>query len=116
MNPDRMEALIYHIAFAKDWYTALDNGEYTLNSLDDEGFIHCSTREQVLIVAERFFRGKQDLLVLEIVVERLPVEVVYEPAENGELFPHVYGVIPVSAVNRVLALQSEPDGSFYCAF
>lgn len=116
MNSRRVEPLIYHITFAEDWYLALENGEYAAESLMREGFIHCSTRDQVLRTAQALFKNRSNLILLEIAVDRLPAEVRYEAAENGELFPHVYGSIEVSAVERVLPLLIGMDGRFECNF
>ncbi len=116
MKAERFEPLIYHIAFSEDWYLALDNGEYTADSLMSEGFIHCSTREQVLRTAEAFFKGRKDLVLLEIAADRLPVEVRYEPAANGEFFPHIYGSVALPAVERVLPLRTDAEERFVCEF
>ncbi len=49
---------IYHITARTDWDAARQSGEYCADSLDDEGFIHASTQEQVLRTANRFIMGR----------------------------------------------------------
>jgi uncharacterized protein (DUF952 family) len=69
------------------------------------GFIHCSRREQVAKVASTFYRGRSDLLLLEIDPLQVGAEIRYENLEDGgELFPHLYGPLPVRAVVRVTPL------------
>ena len=69
-----------------------------------EGFIHCSYAHQVAGVANRIFKGRQDLVLLEIDPARLDCTVVDENLEGGsELFPHIYGRLQMSAVIAVRA-------------
>jgi uncharacterized protein (DUF952 family) len=97
---------------------ALGRRTYAPHSLRSEGFIHCSTLAQVIDTANRFYRGQQDLLVLCIEESRLTAELKYEaPAmphgeAADELFPHLYGELNVEAVERVVDLPCEADGSF----
>lgn len=99
-----MTAPLLHIALPDDWATAQQSGEYRVStrgrSLDDEGFIHCSYPHQLLGVAGRFYGDVDEVLLLHLDPNRLGAEVRVEPAVEGgsELFPHVYGPIPVAAV------------------
>lgn len=105
MNDHKIPVMIYHIAEQKDWLEAVAMGTYRTSSLNDEGFIHCSTLDQVMEVAERLFSGRTDVVVLEIPEQSLPVMVKYEVAPNGKTYPHIYGEIPLEAVRRVLAIN-----------
>jgi uncharacterized protein (DUF952 family) len=89
--------------------------------LETEGFIHCSTNEQVIPVAEKYYQGHQDLTLLVIEPERLTSNLRWEPpaegapppgVPEGSLFPHIYGPINLEAVVRVFDLQSQPDGKY----
>ena len=108
---------IFHIALPDDWVNAFASGEYSVStrgmSLDDVGFIHCSTADQVLIPANDRFAGRDDLVLLVIDLERVPSRTVFEDCyESGHAFPHIYGPIPVAAVTRVVPFPCEPDGRF----
>jgi uncharacterized protein (DUF952 family) len=104
---------ILHITTARAWADAKGAGVYAADSLATEGFIHCSKPEQVVWVANLRFRGRTDLVLLHIDPSRLDAKVVYENLEGGEqLFPHIYGAIPVSAVVDVMAFQPMADGRF----
>ena len=101
--------MIFHFCSRGDWAAAAAAGAYTADSLATEGFIHCSTAEQVPRPANLLARGRTDLVLLEIDDSHLPV--VVEEAD-GELFPHVYGPIAVAAVVAVHDFPPQPDGTF----
>jgi uncharacterized protein (DUF952 family) len=107
-----------HIVKRSEWDDAVRRGSYAPASLRAEGFIHCSTRAQVIDTANRFYRGQQDLVVLCIDESRLRAELRYEAPTSprgeaaGELFPHLHGELNVDAVVRVVELPCEADGGF----
>ena len=71
-------AFIYHIAAAADWARAQRDGQYTMSTrgrtLADEGFIHASQPAQVALVANAFYQGVPDLVLLVIDTERVASE------------------------------------------
>jgi uncharacterized protein (DUF952 family) len=104
---------LLHITTTAAWARAQETGAYTADSIDTEGFIHCSEPQQVVWVANTRFRGRTDLVLLHIDPSRLDAAVRYENLEGGEeLFPHVYGPIPVSAVIEVVPFAPLADGTF----
>ncbi|HEX5836490.1 MAG TPA: DUF952 domain-containing protein [Anaerolineales bacterium] len=113
--------MIYHITSRTAWNEARQRGDYRAESLEAEGFIHCSTESQVVPVAEKFYTGLGDLLLLVIEPARLTSDLKWEPPSGGtpppgvpegDLFPHIYGPINLDAVVQVLDLQSNPDGNY----
>lgn len=109
--------LIYHITRRADWQAALTAGMYRASSLDSEGFIHCSTAAQVCAVADAFYTGQTDLVLLCIDPDRLAADLRWEPpappsAGIEGTFPHVYGPINLDAVSRVVDFPPGPDGRF----
>jgi uncharacterized protein (DUF952 family) len=104
---------IYHIAAARDVELASGAGHYAPPEYDGDGFIHCSHVHQVVAVANRRYRGQHRLVLLEIDRARLACPVVVENLEGGaELFPHMYGRLPMSAVVAVHQFPCEADGRF----
>jgi uncharacterized protein (DUF952 family) len=100
---------IFHIATADDWRRALGTGTYTTStvgvSLEEEGFIHASRRDQVQGVFDRYYRGlREDLVLLTIDTARLASEVRVEPV-GSDTYPHVYGPIDKRAVVDVAPLS-----------
>ncbi len=106
--------LILHITTREQWEQAALIGAYRGDTLDTEGFIHCSTPEQVVPVANSLFRGQHGLVLLCIDPERVQAEIRYEtPApDNEEAYPHIYGPLDVDAVVRVAVFEPDADGTF----
>lgn len=61
--PDPTNNYLVHLCSKEDWQAAQAAGEYRAASLEKEGFIHCSRPEQILGVANRFYRGMPGLLL-----------------------------------------------------
>jgi len=112
--------MIYHITSRAEWDAAQQRGEYVAPSLTSEGFIHCSTAQQIPHVANAFYRGRTDLVVLALDETATSSEVRWEapagpPAAGisaSDLFPHIYGPIHLSAVQRVQDLRPDSAGMF----
>lgn len=107
---------IFHIATAADWRRTLESGTYTTSTvgvtLEEEGFIHASRREQVQGVFDRYYRSlREDLVLLTVDTTRLESEVRVEPV-GDDTYPHVYGpinrraVIDVAPLSRTGATES----------
>ena len=67
-----------------------------------DGYIHLSTRRQVRETAARHFAGLDDLLLVAVTITALDVR--WEASRNGDLFPHLYGTLPLSQVRWVAPL------------
>jgi uncharacterized protein (DUF952 family) len=95
---------IYHLVPRSAWEAA-PPGPYHAPSLDEEGFIHCSNREQVAQSANKFYANESELLVLSIDPSRLASELRDEEGRPGEFFPHIYGPINREAIAKVTRLN-----------
>jgi len=108
--------MILHICSRDEWAKAHEAGVYAADTLASQGFIHCSTEEQVHLPATALFRGRCDMLLLEIDEARLPVPITWEqgdpPHPEGKPFPHLYGTLPVDAVVAIRDYQPDDDGTF----
>ena len=94
-----MTESIYHITSAAEAAAAQASGIYEPTGFPSEGFIHCSYRHQLNGVAARWFQGRSGLVVFEIDRSRLACRTVDENLQGGsELFPHIYGQLPLAAV------------------
>ncbi|MFC5285440.1 DUF952 domain-containing protein [Actinokineospora guangxiensis] len=104
--------MILHILPESDWPVA----ELRPASLATEGFIHCSDPGTAHLPANRLFRGRADLLLLEIDPAKLDVALRWEPGSppipDGPWFPHVYGPIPAAAVVAAHPFPPNSDGTF----
>jgi len=105
-SPWRSPRWLYHLALRCEWQAARAVGEYRRSSrglaLEQVGFIHASYSHQVPATFARFYRDAGPVMLLSIDPARLEqagVPVRAEPApESGELFPHLYGPLPLAAV------------------
>jgi uncharacterized protein (DUF952 family) len=112
--------MILHITTHEDWEKAQIFGEYSAASLQSEGFIHCSTVKQTIDTANIFFKGQQGLVLLCIDENKLKSEYKYENPSGGgkhtpkagNLFPHIYGPINISAVIKIVDFPSNENGLF----
>ena len=108
--------MILHICPRATWEAAVEAGVYDGDTLATQGYIHCSAPELVHVPATLRYRGRTDLLLLEIDESRLPVEVTWEdgdpPHPDGTLFPHLYAPLPLDAVVAVMEYRPSEDGTF----
>lgn len=106
-------SIIFHITRREAWDRANAEGVYRTQTLPSEGFVHCSTKDQVIEVANSRFRGQEGLVLLAIDTDRVSAEIRYENLEGGvQMFPHIYGAINIDAVVRVIEFEPEADGYF----
>jgi uncharacterized protein (DUF952 family) len=103
--------MIFKIVPASLWAAAEATGQFTGSPVDlADGFIHFSTPAQAPETAARHFAGQEGLLLAAIDVDSLGVELRWEPSRGGDLFPHLYGALPLSAVAWVKPLPLGKDG------
>lgn len=112
MTFESSPARLFHIALASEWRQALERGEYVTASLNQEGFIHFSTGKQLLRSANKYYYGRDDVVLLWIDPVKLVAELKYEPISDGQFFPHLYGELNLDAVIRVIDFKLQPDGLF----
>ena len=106
-----MYALIYHICRREEWVAAEQAGSYAGSSQDaEDGFIHFSTAAQVRASAAKHRAGQTGLVLLSVDPDFLCDALKWEPSRNGQLFPHFYGALPVSAVRWADPLELDADG------
>jgi uncharacterized protein (DUF952 family) len=103
--------VILHITTRPEWDAALADGAYRADTLATEGFIHASTHEQVLGVAQARFRGTPSLVLLVIDESRIDAELRWEESEPDlPPFPHIYGPLNVDAVVDVVDFPEGEEG------
>ena len=131
-----MASLIYKIVTRAEWEAAKATGVYRGSEHDRrDGFIHFSTAAQLEETARKYFTGVPDLILLAVdvavLLERITphpasllpgerplrregqdeqgIPLRWEPSRGGELFPHLYGRLPVTAVSCAVAIPLGPD-------
>lgn len=102
---------IYKIMPRALWQQAQDKGVFDGAPVDHAaGFIHFSTAAQVRETAAKHFANQDDLLLIEVDGQALGPSLIYEPSRGGDLFPHLYGPMPLAAVIAVHELPRNRDG------
>jgi uncharacterized protein (DUF952 family) len=103
---------IYKITPQALWRRAEVAGQFTGTPVDEaDGFIHFSTATQVRETASKHFSGQSDLMLVAIDEAALGAALRYEPSRGGDLFPHLYAPLLLSAVLWVKPLPANEDGS-----
>lgn len=105
-------APIYHMCTRAEWDTSQAAGRYDGSSQDRaDGFIHFSTARQVRESAAKHRAGQDGLVLLAVDPGALGDALRWEPSRGGDLFPHLYGPLPLGAVLRADDLPLGPDGA-----
>lgn len=103
--------MIFKIVPASLWAAAEAAGQFAGSPVDAaDGFIHFSTAAQATETAARHFAGEEGLLLAAADADALGAALRWEPSRGGDLFPHLYGVLPLSAVVWVEPLPLGKDG------
>ena len=93
---------LFHLALTEDWRMARAEGTYRISTrgmhLGEVGFIHCSWEQQVQATFDRFYADADDVLLLHIDPAQLTAPLRADAVPTGELFPHLYGELPLNAV------------------
>jgi uncharacterized protein (DUF952 family) len=98
---------IFHIAERREWDAARQSGgPYEVSTrgqtLAEVGFIHASRDEEQARTVQRAFYADLDDLVL-LVIDPRGLDVRDEPV-GDDVFPHLYGPLPIEAVIDVRPL------------
>lgn len=104
-------ALIFKICPQALWGAAVEKGVFDGAPIDaQDGYIHFSTDAQVQETAAKHFAGQADLVLVAVEEAELGDALRYEASRGGDLFPHHFGTLPLSAVRWVRPLPLGPDG------
>jgi uncharacterized protein (DUF952 family) len=103
--------MIYHITTPINYSKFDVHDYYEADSLKLEGFIHCSTANQLKGTAARYYGNEPEIVLLCIDESKLNAELKFEMAKIGEEFPHVFGSINKSAIVALKKIR-QSDGAF----
>ena len=104
-------ATIYKICKREEWLTVEAIGQFRGSAVDErDGFIHFSTAAQLAETAAKHFAGQADLMLVAVEAGALDAALKWEHSRGGDLFPHLYASLPLSAVRWTRPLPDEVDG------
>lgn len=113
--------MILHLLSRDSWVEAQAHGQLIAPSVATEGFAHCSTEHQLVDVANKYYRGSNDMVLLNIDPAKLNSELKFEPPAHIDgspalphepLFPHIYGPINLDAVIGIIDFPCDEHGTF----
>ena len=100
---------IYKVCDHCLWEDAKQAGKFTGAEIDlQDGYIHFSTASQLLDTLARHFVGRGGLVLLKIEISQL--DIIWETARNGDIFPHLYDHLPLTSVVAEHRLDLSTDG------
>jgi uncharacterized protein (DUF952 family) len=102
---------VYKICEKALWHEAETERRFLGSPADiRDGFIHFSTAAQLPGTLARHYAGMSDLLLVAVEAAALGEQLKWETSRGGDLFPHLYGPLPLSAVRWARPLADEIDG------
>ena len=113
--------MILHLLSREAWAEAQAQGQLVAPSVATEGFAHCSTEHQMVDVANKYYRGTSNMVLLNIDPAKLTSELKFEPPAHIDgspalphepLFPHIYGPINLEAISEVVDFPCRSNGEF----
>jgi uncharacterized protein (DUF952 family) len=106
-----MTRTVYKICERALWEEAERSGVFPGAGIDRrDGFIHLSTAAQVHDTAAEHFAGAADLMLIAVDADALHAALKWEISRGGDLFPHLYGALPLTAVIWAKALAMGANG------
>lgn len=106
--------MTYKIISADDWAALQAAGRYAGSAVDlADGYIHMSTAAQVAVTARKHYAGRDGLMLLTIDLDVLGETLKWEPSRGGDLFPHLYADLPLTAVTASQGFAVSADGAFH---
>jgi len=106
-NPDLVYKVVTQTAYREESRDGVFHG-MPIDRAD--GFCHLSSGKQLGETLSLHFRGQRDLLILAVRSYDLGTLLRWEPSRGGQLFPHYYGHLPLSAVAWTAGVSVGPDG------
>ncbi|MCE2574460.1 DUF952 domain-containing protein [Komagataeibacter sp. FNDCR2] len=109
------ERIVYKILTAAEHEHFVRMGSFAGSPVDvADGFIHLSAAAQVTATLDRHFGGQDGLMLVAVDLGLLdPSAVRWEPSRGGQLFPHLYAVLPIGAVVASGPISRNADGSVH---
>jgi uncharacterized protein (DUF952 family) len=105
------DQIAYKVLLASELRQMQRDGEFRGSPADADGYIHLSCASQIAATVDKHFSGVDGLALAAVDLSRLGNTVRWEASRDGQLFPHIYGLLPIEAVVSVAPLERTPDGT-----
>ncbi len=102
---------IYKIVGKDFWENSQGKQNLPPMPIDEtDGYMHFSTLPQLAKTLELYFAGQTGVVILAVQIAGLAQAVKWEASRGGDLFPHLYAPLPMSAISRVEHVDVPPSG------
>ena len=96
------ERFIYKICTVSEWQSLQSSGSFAGNALDREtGYLHLSLTRQLPRIVKKYFASREGIVFFKISLEKVKAHLKWEPNSQGDLFPHLYGILQREHVEEV---------------
>ena len=107
-NPD----FIYKVATGTVFRASEAAGMFLGMPVDHaDGYVHFSAAAQLRETLKLYFAGQSDLVLFAVRAGELGKTLRWEPSRGGQLFPHVFGPVPMSTVGHSAGIAVAADGT-----
>jgi uncharacterized protein (DUF952 family) len=101
----------YKILTAGEFEQLQHDGAFSGSPVDiADGYIHLSTGAQVAATLSKHFAGIDGLMIAAVDLDYLGDSIRWEPSRGGDLFPHLYELLPLNSVVAAAPVSWTPDG------
>ena len=101
---------IFKIIDKEEWQKAKQTGTYDGSAKDKkDGYIHFSEEDQVLETLNKYYKNKENLILLKVNAFKLE-HLLWEQASNGDMYPHLYSPLDIKYVEAEFELPLDDDG------
>jgi uncharacterized protein (DUF952 family) len=106
------DQIVYKVMSAEELKRMEGDGVFRGSPADiADGYIHLSCGSQLAETLDKHFSGVDGLVLAAVDLSRLGDTVRWETSRGGQLFPHIYGSLPVEAVVSTAMLERTADGA-----
>ena len=104
-------AFIYKVASRAVHEQSVVAGRFVGMPIDHtDGYVHFSDAAQLSETLRLHFAGQDDLVLFAVAAGALGDALRWEPSRGGQLFPHLYGELPMSLVADSAPIAVSADG------
>lgn len=105
-------ATAYKVLTADQMATLEQEGVFAGAPVDlADGYIHLSTAAQLTETVDKHFAGQDDLHIAAVDLAAVGGAVKWEESRGGQLFPHLYAPLPLTAVIAYGPMKRDTDGT-----
>lgn len=108
LNPD----FIYKITSHEAYRVFAKTGIFPGMPVDrKDGYVHFSTAAQLGETLRLHFAGQGEVVVFSVRPQDLGATLRWEPSRGGQLFPHLYGDLPIAALGEHATVSVDAAGN-----